>query len=340
MFFSNDKNKVFVIGEIAQAHDGSLGFAHAYIDAIADAGADAVKFQTHIAASESTRVEPWRVKFSYEDKLRYDYWKRMEFSEAEWVGLKEHAEKRGLVFLSTPFSVDAAKMLNGIGMKMWKISSGEVNDPWLLDYILSTHKPIIFSTGMSTLEQIDNYTKKLESYNSDYAVLQCTTSYPVMPEKVGLNVISELLDKYSVVGLSDHSGEMWPSLSAVTLGARIIEVHVCLSKYDFGPDVPASLTQPKFAEMINGIRYITKMKENPVDKDEVSLEMAKNCEIFSKGVCAKIPIAKGTILTKDIIALKKPAYGILAKDADVVLGKKINRDMDTDEFINYSDIGV
>lgn len=158
-WFEGNKDEVLIIGEVAQAHDGSLGAAHAYIDAIADAGADVVKFQTHIAASESTKQEPWRVKFSYEDDLRYDYWERMQFTQEQWKGLKDHAEDRGLVFLSTPFSVDAAKMLDRLGMTMWKISSGEVSDPWLLEFILSTKKPIIFSTGMSTEEEVDCYAK-------------------------------------------------------------------------------------------------------------------------------------------------------------------------------------
>src|SRR5688572_32842354 len=105
-----------VIGEVAQTHDGSLGLAHAFIDAIANAGADAVKFQTHIAAAESTPGEPWRVKFSQQDASRYDYWKRMEFSEDGWRGLKAHAEQRGLLFLSSPFSTEAVELLERIGM--------------------------------------------------------------------------------------------------------------------------------------------------------------------------------------------------------------------------------
>ena len=338
-WFYGNKQDVLVIGEIAQAHDGSLGTAHAYIDAIADAGADVVKFQTHIASAESTKEEPWRVKFSYEDNLRYDYWQRMQFTEEQWIGLKKHAEKRGLVFLSTPFSVDAAIMLEKMDMTMWKISSGEVSDPWLLEYILSTKKPIIFSTGMSTEEEIDQYANHLISNKADFALLQCTTSYPVAPEKVGMNILAKFIQKYPVVGLSDHSGEMWPSLSAVTLGAKIIEVHVCLSKYDFGPDVPASLTQEKFAEMIRGIRYISKMKNNPIDKDETSLELSRNSKIFAKSVCAKIPISKGTVLSKEMLSLKKPAVGIPAKDVESVIGKTINRNLAPDDFIKYSDIG-
>src|ERR1700704_322832 len=116
--------RCIVVGEVAQAHDGSLGFAHAFIDAIAGAGADAVKFQTHIAAAESTPAEPWRVKFSPQDATRYDYWRRMEFSEEHWRGLKQHAEARGLVFLSSPFSGEAVELLERIGMVAWKVASG------------------------------------------------------------------------------------------------------------------------------------------------------------------------------------------------------------------------
>src|SRR6266516_3892996 len=115
-----------IVGEVAQAHDGSLGMAHAFVDAIADAGADAVKFQTHIAAAESTPAEPWRIPFSSQDASRYDYWKRIEFTEDQWRGLKEHADRRGLRFLSSPFSAEAADLLARLGVAAWKVASGEV----------------------------------------------------------------------------------------------------------------------------------------------------------------------------------------------------------------------
>lgn len=338
LLFDKTATDVFVIGEVAQAHDGSLGAAHAYIDAIADAGADAVKFQTHIASAESTMIEPWRVNFSFEDKSRYDYWKRMQFTEEQWIGLKEHAEDRNLIFMSSPFSVEAAQMLDKMGVLIWKISSGEVNDPWLLDYILSTSKPVIFSTGMSDENQINRYANVFVTNSQEFAVLQCTTSYPVQPEKIGLNILNDFLKKYPIVGLSDHSGEMWPSLSAVTMGAKVIEVHVCLSKYDFGPDVPASLTQDKFSEMIRGIRFISKIKNNPVNKNLVCSELQRNSQIFAKSVCAKVFISAGTKLTKDMLALKKPGYGIKAVEVNNLLGKVVNRDLNIDEFINYKDL--
>ncbi len=338
IFESNDPEDVFVIGEVAQAHDGSLGFAHAYIDAIADAGADAVKFQTHIAAAESTRQEPWRVPFSYEDDSRYDYWHRMEFTEEQWAGLKKHADERGLLFMSTPFSPEAVQLLERLDVKIWKVSSGEIFEPWLTELMIGTGKPVIFSTGMSTESEIGAYAAKLEARNVRYAALQCTTNYPVQPEKVGLNVLEDFLKKYPMAGLSDHSGEMWPSLSAVTLGAKVIEVHVCLSRYDYGPDVPASLTQEKFAEMIRGIRYISRVRTHPVNKDEVSAELSRSSQIFSKSVCAKQAIPRGTVLTKELLALKKPGYGIPAREADSVLGKRVNRDVEADEFIDRADI--
>ena len=139
-----------IVAEVAQAHDGSLGSAHAFIDAIANAGADAVKFQTHIAAAESTPAEPWRVKFSYQDATRYDYWKRMEFTEAQWLGLKNHAEERKLLFLSSPFSMEAVELLQRIGIRAWKIASGELTNVPMLGRIVESGLPIILSSGMSS----------------------------------------------------------------------------------------------------------------------------------------------------------------------------------------------
>ncbi|MCH7755645.1 N-acetylneuraminate synthase family protein, partial [candidate division KSB1 bacterium] len=137
------ENRCLIIGEVAQAHDGSLGMAHAFVDATADSGADAVKFQTHIAEAESTRSELWRVKFSRQDVARYDYWKRMEFTEEQWVGLKQHADERGLIFLSSPFSVEAVELLSRVGVAAWKIASGELNNMLIFRRMLDTRLPFL-----------------------------------------------------------------------------------------------------------------------------------------------------------------------------------------------------
>ena len=169
--FGNDDNPCLVIGEIAQTHDGSLGTAHAYIDAIANAGADAVKFQTHIAAAESTPGEPWRVKFSRQDATRFDYWKRMEFTEAQWHGLAEHAAERGLIFLSSAFSFEAVDLLERVGVPAWKVGAGETSNLPLLEKMARTGKPVILSSGMSDWAELDAAVNCVREHGAPVAVL-------------------------------------------------------------------------------------------------------------------------------------------------------------------------
>jgi len=164
----------FLIAEVAQTHDGSLGLAHSFVDAAADAGADAIKFQTHIAAAESTVEEQFRVNFSYKDKTRYDYWKRMEFTEEEWRGLYEHARQRNIIFLSSPFSVEAVELLDRIGVSAWKIGSGELNNDLLFFAIAGTKKPILLSTGMSNWKEISGTVETIKDYKNPLALFQCT----------------------------------------------------------------------------------------------------------------------------------------------------------------------
>ena len=176
--------RCFVIAEVGLTHDGSVGLAHAFIDAIAETGADGVKFQTHIAAAESTPSEPFRVNFSHEDRTRYDYWQRMEFSQAQWQGLREHSEEKNLVFLSSPFSIEAVELLDSVGMQVWKIPSGEVSNIAMLDRVAATGLPVILSSGMSPLSELDVAVERIRSAKAPIAVLQCTTAYPCPPETV------------------------------------------------------------------------------------------------------------------------------------------------------------
>ena len=248
-----------IVAEVAQGHEGSLGMAHAFIDAIANAGADAVKFQTHIASAESTPEEPWRIKFSDQDSTRYDYWKRMEFTEEQWFGLKRHVDERGLIFLSSPFSFEAVDLLRRAGVAVWKVPSGETANTPMLDQMLATGLPIILSTGISPLTEIDTAVERIKARGVPLAILQCTTAYPCPPEKVGINLIPLFRDRYEcAVGLSDHSGTIYPGLAAATLGIQVLEVHVTLSREMFGPDVPASITTTELRQLVEGIRFIEK----------------------------------------------------------------------------------
>ena len=327
------KSGCLLIGEVAQAHDGSLGTAHAFIDAIAAAGADAVKFQTHIAAAESTPAEPWRVRFSLQDERRYDYWKRMEFTEEQWAGLKAHAEERGLLFLSSPFSVEAAEMLERLGMKAWKVASGEVSNPVLLDYLIGTGKPILLSTGKSPLEEIDAAVRRIK----DPVVMQCTNEYPCPPEKVGLNLIPLFRERYGcAVGLSDHSGTIYPGLAAVTLGAEVLEVHVTLSREAFGPDVPASLTTAELRQLVEGVRFLERAL--PVDKDAMAVEIEPLRRVFTKSVVARFDLPEGTVLAPEHLAVKKPGGGIPAARMSELIGGRLRRAVKADEPLRFEDL--
>jgi sialic acid synthase SpsE len=171
-----------IIAEIAQAHDGSLGILHSYIDALATTGVDAIKFQTHIAEAESSEYEQFRVNFSYVDKTRFDYWKRMEFSIDQWKEIKQHCDKVGLEFMSSPFSNKAVDYLEEIGVNQYKVGSGEISNLLLLNRLSETGKPVILSSGLSDWDELETAINFLQSKNTDVSILQCTTQYPTSPE--------------------------------------------------------------------------------------------------------------------------------------------------------------
>ena len=323
-----------IIAELAQAHDGSLGMAHALIDAVANAGADAVKFQTHIAAAESTASEPWRVKFSLQDASRYEYWKRMEFTETQWCGLKEHANQRGLGFFSSPFSIEAVELLKRVGVTAWKVASGELTNSLVLERMAATGLPFILSTGMSPVNEIDEAVDWVKAKGLPLTVLQCTTAYPCPPEKVGINLIPFFRQRYNcAVGLSDHSGTIYPSLAAATLGVDMIEVHVTFSREMFGPDVPSSITTSELRHLVEGVRFIENMCSNPVDKDALAQEMAPVRNLFTKSVVASCDLPSGTILQPEHLAVKKPGTGIPVNRLQELIGRRLKYTVRTDEFL-------
>lgn len=327
-----------VIGEVAQAHDGSLGTAHAFIDAIANAGANAVKFQTHIAAAESTPGEPWRVRFSPQDTTRYDYWRRMEFSEEAWRGLKQHADERGLMFLSSPFSLEAVDLLSRIGVAAWKIASGEVGNVALFNAVERTGLPVLLSSGMSDLAELDAAVARADARGVPVAVMQCTTAYPCPPESIGLNLLTEFGERYgTAVGLSDHSGTIFPSLAAATLGADVIEVHVTLSRDAFGPDVPASVTSAELRQLVEGVRFIQRMRRSPVDKNRMAADMMPLRKLFTRSVVARTDLPAGTVLRADHLLVKKPGTGIPASRLPELIGARLVRAVRADDLFADSD---
>ncbi len=332
-------NKVFVIAEIAQAHDGSLGIAHSYIDVLADLGVDAVKFQMHIAEAESSIFEPFRVKFSFEDQTRYDYWKRMEFTFEQWAELKKHCDNRGVEFLVSPFSCAAVDILEKLNVKKYKIGSGEVNNYLILKKIALTGKPIILSSGLSNFDELDETVAYLKQLDSPISILQCATYYPTQPDQWGLNEISNLKKRYNLpIGFSDHSADIFAGLSAVALGAEIIEFHIVFDKHMFGPDAKASLTPSEAKKLIEGIRKIEIALQNTqiskTHNDDVSIKT-----LFGKSLCVNKNLFKGHIIGFEDLESKKPSdKGIAAKEFEKVLGKTLNKNLNKWDFINNIDI--
>jgi N-acetylneuraminate synthase len=316
-----------VIAEVALGHDGSLGLAHAFVDAAAAAGADAVKFQTHIAEAESTPREAFRIPFSYADGSRFDYWKRTSFDREGWAGLKRHAEEKGLSFLSSPFSVEAVELLESLGVEAWKVPSGELGSRGMLDRMAATGKPLLVSTGMSPLSEVDALAAWLSrSCPGRFALFQCTTQYPSRPETVGLNVLDAYRERYGCpVGLSDHSGTPWPSVVAAWLGASVIEAHITLSRRMFGPDVSSSLETGEFARLVEGVRFAHAMRENPVDKDALAREKAPLKVLFGKSAVAARPLSAGEVLSRGDAAFRKPGGGIPEGELDPFYGRRLRR---------------
>jgi N-acetylneuraminate synthase len=315
-----------VVGEVAQAHDGSLGMAHAFIDAIADSGADAVKFQTHIAAAESTAAEPWRVKFSRQDETRFDYWKRMEFTEAQWQGLRKHADDRRLLFLSSPFSLEALELLERVGVAAWKLASGELSNLPLLERMVASRRPLILSSGMSPWAELDAAARRVQEAKLDLTILQCTSAYPVPPEKLGLNLLAEIKSRYGCkTGLSDHSGAIYAGLAAAALGADLIEVHVTFSREAFGPDVLVALTTAELRQLATGVRFIRAALEHPVDKDALAEELAPMRRLFAKSIFTSADLPAGTRLQATHLCLRKPGTGLPPGRLPHILGRKLLR---------------
>ena len=328
-----------MVAEVSQSHDGSLGMAHAFIDAAAEAGADAIKFQTHIASAEGTRDEPWRTRFSPQDETRFDYWRRMEFTPEQWHGLKAHADKRGLHFLSSPFSMAAVELLARVGVAAWKVASGEINNDPLLDAMAASGLPVILSTGMSPMAEIDAAVERVRGHGVPIAVMQCTSMYPCPPERVGFNLIPEFRERYGcAVGLSDHSGTIYPGLAAATLGIEVLEVHITLSREMFGPDVVASITTRELRQLVEGVRFIERMRAAPGDKEALPDSVTSLRDIFMKSVVAADDLEEGTVLRLEHLTTKKPGTGIPARDCHKLIGRRLRRSVPRDALLSPDDL--
>ena len=334
------KNKTFIIAEVGLSHEGSVGIAKSFIDAAAKAGADGIKFQTHVAEYESTLDEKFRIKFSQEDKTRYDYWQRTSFTKSQWNFLKNYSKKKKILFISSVFSIYSINLLTSLGQRIFKVGSGEVFSDEIINKLVSNQDFFtILSSGLSTWKDIDKTVKYFKKKKSKFAILQCTSSYPIHNKEVGINVMNEMRKKYNCpVGLSDHSGKVFPSLLAMANSADILEVHVTFDRGMFGPDVTSSITFEELKFICKSRNEFHQIISNPVNKNKLNIDLRKKKKIFGKSVALKEDKIKGYVIKKKDIIFKKPASGIDRTKINEIVGKKLKNNYSKLRLLKKKDL--
>lgn len=328
-----------IIAEAGSVHDGSFGNAMKLVETAAGCGANMVKFQTHIAAAETLRDAPMPPYFKGEP--RFEYFERTAFSKEQWLLLKAHCEQHGTEFLSSPFSIEAVELLEEVKVGGYKIGSGEVSNTPLLEAVAQTGKPIFLSSGMSNWAELDEAVATVLRKHDRLTLLQCTSEYPCSYEQVGLNVMTEMRDRYKLpVGLSDHTLTNHASIAAVVLGASVIEKHITFSRSMYGSDARHSLEPDEFAELVRGIRAVEKILRAPVDKDAKAVELGEMKTIFEKSVVSLVDVPAGTLLSADMLAVKKPGTGIPARRLKEIVGRRVARDVRKDTVLREEDLSA
>ena len=326
---------MMLIAEIGSVHDGSFGNAGKLIEAAAACGADAVKFQTHIAEAETLADAPMPPYFKGEPRM--PYFKRTGFSLQQWKELAARAEENKVIFLSSPFSLEAVDLLEEVRMKMYKIPSGENTNLPMLRHIAKTKKPVLLSSGMSSWEELDRAVEALQG-GGPLTVMQCSTQYPCPPECVGLNVMQEMKARYRCsVGYSDHTMGYSAPIAAAALGATVIEKHFTFSRLMYGSDAKHSMEPAEFKILSQSLREVWTMLANPVDKSNITRYQEMK-DIFEKSVVTAGELPAGTTLRWEHLAFKKPGTGISAAKAETVIGKKIRRAVARDYMLKPEDL--
>jgi N-acetylneuraminate synthase/N,N'-diacetyllegionaminate synthase len=323
----------FIIAEAGINHNGDITLAKMLIDAAKEAGADAVKFQTHLAEKEMLKGE---ITADYIGEPVFNLIKRMELSKEQHQELTSYCEDNGIIFLSTGYCKEAVDLLDEFGLPLLKVGSGEVTNLPLIEYIAKKGKPMIVSTGMTTMEELKLSVELIKKLNDKLILLQCTSTYPTKYEDVQLKGIEQLRKEFEVpVGFSDHSIGIYIPLAAVALGACVIEKHFTMDRNLPGPDQKASIEPDELKELVKGIRAI----EDAMKKPKAVVEGEKEVQNFAReSVVSILDIPKETIITNGMVDVKRPGIGIPAKDLNKVIGKKTKNAIKKNSLIKWGDL--
>jgi len=331
-------NRVFIIAEAGVNHNGDIELAKKLIDVAADSGADAVKFQTFRAeklVSKYARKAQYQKQTTDKNESQFDMIKKLELSEKDHKILLDYCKTKNIMFLSTPFDLESIELLSNLGLRIFKIPSGEITNLPYLRKIGSLNKQVILSTGMATLKEIEdalNILIGVGTSKENITVLHANTEYPTPIEDVNLSAMLTIRDKFQIkIGYSDHTQGIEIPIAAVALDAGVIEKHFTLDKEMEGPDHKASLEPDELKAMVKAIRNIEKAIGNGIKAPSPS--ESKNIAVARKSIVAAISIKQGEIFTEGNLTAKRPGNGISPMRWDDIIGKKAVRDFDPDEII-------
>jgi len=325
--------KVFIIAEAGVNHNGSLELAKLMVDKSVEAGVDCIKFQTfkseNLVNKEAKKAE-YQINNTGSNDSQYSMLKKLELSYSDFSELKSYCDEKGIMFLSTPFDLESIDFLADLGMKIFKVPSGEITNLPYLRKINSYKKEVILSTGMANLEEIQDALNILK--DCKVTLLHCTTEYPCPYDSVNMNAMLTIREKFNLpVGYSDHTQGMEIPVMAVSMGAKVIEKHFTLDKTMEGPDHKASLEPDELKKMVSSIRKVEKAfgtgEKAPQEAEK------KNIEIARKSIVAKCDIRKGEIFTEQNLTCKRPASGISPMKWDEIIGTPSKKDYTEDELI-------
>lgn len=326
---------VFIIAEAGVNHNGSLELAKKLVDEAEKAGADCIKFQTFISknlASKSAKKASYQSKVG-ENESQLEMLKNLELTFEEFEEIYHYCNEKNIMFLSTGFDFESIEFLDSLGMEKWKVPSGELTNLPYLAKIASLNKPIILSTGMGTIEDIEAAVNVLSEHGGkDISILHCTTEYPAPFEEVNLRAMGTLYNKFRCpIGYSDHTKGVEIPVAAVALGAEIIEKHFTLDSTMEGPDHSSSLEPAQLKTMVDYIRHV-EVAMGTGEKTPSESEK-KNISVARKSIVANRPIQKGEKFTQENLTVKRPGTGISPMKWYDVIGKEASRDFEEDELI-------
>ena len=330
----------FIIAEAGVNHNGEAGLAHRLVDAAADAGADAVKFQTFRAEGVATPTAP---KAEYQLKATGDgqlaMLRQLELSEEYYPALVDHCRQRGIMFLSTPHDWEAIEILDRLGVSAFKVGSGDLTNVPFLRLLARKGRPIILSTGMGTLAEVEEAVEAVRSQGNDRLILlHCVTSYPARAEDCNLRAMLTLERAFRVpVGYSDHTTGVEAALAAVALGARVIEKHFTLDRSLPGPDHEASLEPEELSALVRGIRLVERALGDGV-KQPLPGERDMR-PVARKSIVSARDIPAGAVITEDMLTTKRPGSGILPRHWDSLIGRRARVAIPRDSLLEWAQIG-